>query len=164
MASIPAGALILDLDEACRYFTQWTASDRAKARVWVEKTGVTKFYVPPSGGYAAGHGGPNHSSYTGIAVNGLVMYAGFLHAWPNMADVGGDDRVELSCARGALSTSPGVRSPNVERAIRLCPKCNLDVLGASSECDSCGHDFEAARSASIARYHAAQERRGASDR
>ena len=54
VASIPVGATILTAEEALEYFHQWTPSDRAIARTWIETTGVTDFYVPPSGGYVAG--------------------------------------------------------------------------------------------------------------
>lgn len=159
VASIPAGAEILTLEEALNYFSQWTPSDRSTARAWVEWTGVTEFYVPPSGGYVAGHGGPNRSTYRDMPVNGLLMHVGFLHAWPNEAEVDGDERIELSNGQGSTSTASGTRTSG-EEDLRICPRCNLAALGQVDECDNCGYDFAAARAASIARWHEAQRRAG----
>lgn len=158
MASIPAGALILTQEEALSYFHQWSAGDRAVAREWIERTEVTEFYVPPSGSYVAGHGGPNYSAYRDMPVNGLVMHVGFLHAWPNEAEVDGDERIELSNSRGASSRSAGTRSARVESSPRICPRCHLDTFGAVDECENCGHDFAQARAESIARFREAQAR------
>lgn len=152
MASIPAEAEILTLEEAVSYFSQWTPRDRILARKWIEATGVTDFYVPPSGGYVAGHGGPNRSAYRDMPVNGLVMHVGFLHAWPNDADVGGDERVELSNWRGTSSPLAGIRSAREEPELAFCPRCNLALLGNVDECESCGHDVAADRAATIARW------------
>lgn len=156
MASIPAGALILTEDEALSYFRQWSAADRAVARHWIERTEVTEFYVPPSGGYIAGHGGPNRSAYRDIPVNGLVMHVGFIHAWPNDAD--GDERIELSNSRGELSRSPAARAAHADDVPKICPKCHLDTFGPVDECENCGYDFVQARAASIARFHEFQAR------
>jgi hypothetical protein len=158
VASIPAGALILTEDEALSYFHQWSAADRALARHWIERTEVSEFYVPPSGGYIAGHGGPNRSAYRDMPVNGLVMHVGFIHAWPNDADVDGDERIELSISRGQLSRSPATRTAHAEDVPKICPKCHLDTFGAVDECENCGYDFVQARAASIARFHEFQAR------
>lgn len=159
MASIPAGALILTMEDALSYFSQWTPKDRMTAREWAEKTEVTEFYVPPSGGYVAGHGGPNRSTYRDMPVNGLLMHVGFLHAWPNDADIGGDERIELSNYRGADGRSAATRTSPAEQPPRLCPSCHLDTFGAIDECENCGYDFAKARAESIARWHEWQERR-----
>lgn len=139
MASIPAGALILTLEEALRYFPQWTPSDRTTALEWVEATGVTEFYVPPSGGYVGCHGGPNRSAFRDIAVNGLEMHVGFLLAWPNYAAV---KRIELSHSRGSGSviTTRGRIADDAET--KLCRQCNLVVPRQLDECDNCGYDFD----------------------
>lgn len=113
MASIPRGALIRTLEEALCYFPQWTPSDRALARDWIERTEVTSFYVRSSGGYVAGHGGPNRSAYKEMPVNGLVVHVGLLHAWPNDAEVGSDERIAVSSFRGSsrMSRSRSDRMP-----------------------------------------------------
>lgn len=158
MASIPAGSLILDQEAALSYFPQWSAGDRQLARQWIERTGVTDFYVPPSGGYIAGHGGPNRSPYRDIPVNGLVMHVGFLHAWPNYADVDGDERIELSNFKGNSARVAGHRKTTPDRVPTICPQCRLDTFGAVDECENCGYDFAQAKAASIARFREFQTR------
>ena len=158
MASIPAGALILTMKEALNYWPQWTPRDRATAREWIEITEVTDFYTPPSGGYVAGHGGPNRSAYRDMPVNGLLMHVGFLHAWPNDVDALGDERIQLS-----NFTATGISSQRHEQPhatpTKVCSQCNLAVPGHADECDNCGYDFAATRAASIARWHEFQRRR-----
>lgn len=156
MASIPTGAQILSLEEALTYFPQWTTADRATARHWVAETGVTDFYVPPSGGYVAGHGGPNRSAYSDIPVNGLVMHVGFLHAWPNDADIDGDERIPLSNHRPATSTTTARPTTPTEDNSPACPSCHIASPRLADECEICGHDFAAAKAACIERFHAAR--------
>lgn len=159
MASIPPDSEILSVDEALTYFNQWTLKDRQIARQWIAKTGVTDFYVPPSDGYVAGHGGPNRSAFREMAVNGLVMHVGFLHAWPNDAEVYGDERIPLSHYREPTARSTtGAKRP-IDLPPTICPQCHLDTFGAREECDSCGYDFAAAREASKARWRASMARR-----
>lgn len=159
MATIPAGATILTLEEALGYHRSWSSDDRATAAEWIARTGVTEFYVPPSGGYVAGHGGPNRGFHD-QPVNGLVMHVGFLHAWPNQADYGEDERIELSNSRGETSRGSGSRASVLESSGETCPNCHLLISRTRpDECDICGYDFAAARAASIARWHEAQRRR-----
>lgn len=142
MASIPAGALILDSDEAMAYFRQWSIADRQLARMWIEKTCVTMFYVPPSGGYVAAHGGPNRSLWLDIPVNGLVMHAGFLHAWPNDHEISEDVRIPLSNYRSSNGGGVGsMRGTGAEDEGVHCPQCYLISPPTVGECDSCGYDL-----------------------
>lgn len=158
MASIPYGSLILDLEAALSHFPQWTASDRAKARTWIELTGVTDFYLPPSGGYVAGHGGPNRSAHRDIPVNGIVMHVGYLHAWPNDADIGGDERIGLSSSREPSWGSTRQQQTSVEPT-QVCTRCHLVVPGHLDECDNCGLDFVAEREACKERWRLGQSQR-----
>lgn len=160
MASIPVDATVLTAEEALDYFRQWTPSDRAIAQTWIENTGVTDFYVPPSGGYVAGHGGPNRSAYRDMAVNGLTMHVGFLHAWPNDAESGGDERIELSSSRGSnLRTSSGRATPPRPVFLQPCPRCFVSAPMTFDECESCGYDMAAYRAANRAANRARWEER-----
>jgi hypothetical protein len=164
VGSIPVDAKLLTLEEALTYFHQWTPADRTTARTWIETTGVTDFYVPPSGGYVAGHGGPNRSAYRDMAVNGLTMHVGFLHAWPNEAEAGGDERIELSSSRSStIVTSRRGTSPR--EALSLpCPQCFVFAPMTFDECESCGYDLAAYRAANRAanraRWEELRRRRG----
>lgn len=158
MASIPHGAEILTVEGALSYFHQWTAGDRVTARHWIDRTGVTDFYVPPSGGYVAGHGGDNRSVYREMPVNGLLMHVGFLHARPNFADTAGDERIELSNYRPASAASRPRLMTRLEDHSPLCPRCRIATQRLGDHCDICGHDFAAARAAVIERFHAAKRR------
>lgn len=139
MASIPPGSLILDVEQALQYFPQWTPRDRKLAREWIDETEVTDFYVPPSGGYVACHGGPNLSAYSGVPVNGLVMHVGFLEVRPTH---GGGERVELSSSRG-----PGTRSASTRQSEsasgQTCPQCRMVSPRHLDECDQCGNALSA---------------------
>jgi hypothetical protein len=159
VASIPAGAKILTIDQALGFHPQWSTADRVLARQWIGETGVTDFYVPPSGGYVAGHGGPNRSLYRDVPVNGLVMHVGFLHVWPNDED--GGERIELSHSRGLVRRGSSSRRGEFGANGRTCPKCFIEGPEHLDECPDCGHDFAAARAASIARWHESQQRRAA---
>lgn len=88
------------------------------------------------------------------------MHVGFLLAWPSYAAV---KRIELSHSRGSGSviTTRGRIADDAET--KLCRQCNLVVPRQLDECDNCGYDFEAARAASIARWHQAQQRASAKD-
>lgn len=93
-----------------------------------------------------------------MPVNGLVMHVGFLHAWPNDADAGRDERIELSHSRESRSVTARYRHQPSDASTKVCRQCNLIVPSQLDECDNCGHDFAAARAASIARWRQAHAR------
>jgi hypothetical protein len=157
VASLPVDATILSVEEALNYFHQWSPSDRATARTWIEATGVTDFYVPPSGSYVAGHGGPNRSAYRDMAVNGLTMHVGFLHAWPNDAESGGDERIELSSSRASTVVTSRRGTPPRSVFEQPCPRCFVSAPMTFDECESCGYDTAAYRAANRAANRARWE-------
>jgi hypothetical protein len=136
MASLPHGALILTREEAQRFFPQWSANDRRLAREAIDEVGVKEFYVPPSGGYVAGHGGGEYGMRPDVPVNGLVMHVGFLHLLPNLAEWGMDERRPLSKQRESPGSGGGARGHVEEEHPQLCPKCHC-ALPVHGDCDFC---------------------------
>jgi hypothetical protein len=135
VASLPTGAIELTLEEAVRYFRGWSVADRQVARDAIARVGVTRFYSPPSGGYVAGHGGGSYGRREDEAVNGIVLYAGYLHLWPNLEEWQEDERIELSTSRGSLHRQGGPRRTGM-LALATCPRCHCE-LPAVGGCDNC---------------------------
>lgn len=126
MAGIPYGSIELDRDKALHYHHGWTEQDRQLARDAIAQTGVIDFYVPPSGGYVAGHGGGQFSYDVNYAVNGLYMHVGKLILFPNLWDE--REEWELSQHRNAYRSVTGARTPDDE-VNALCTRCFLYHAG-----------------------------------
>lgn len=138
MASLPEGAIILTLEEATTYFRQWSIKDRLAVLEAIKDVGVTQFYAPPSGGYVAGHGGGDYGMRDNAPVNGLVMHVGFLHLWPNLSELDGDERRPLSNYRGESWRPPGgTRTYSADIENSVCEACFIE-LPATGVCGYCG--------------------------
>ena len=139
MAVIPKGAQELSYEDALRYHRSWTSEDRNRVRQGIEEHhfhGAPEFYapflrwyVPPSGGYVAGHIGKRDRPTTsqqrhGIeaATNDLVLYPGYVVLAANSP---APIRLELSAARmtGVLARSSVRPDPPV------CADCFLAHAG-----------------------------------
>lgn len=163
VAVIPPGAKKLELEEALRYHTAWTTHDRDQVRAALEaeypghRRGDVLFddfvsqdhwpvalywYVPPSGGYVAGHTSAK-SAMSRARVNALSRELGvkgptyfgdpvpanavYLHAGYAILRADTDDplRMDLSAAR---SNSRSGRIAGA-RTAPVCPDCFLVHAG-----------------------------------